>query len=157
MTEKCLFCDNQIIIRNPDFADRFKKKGTSPIISTVDGDLKVKTRKNTKRYFSCSKCEIDYIPIKIDLELLLSNLQVKANVSVRLDYFYLGISLNDLILKHRTGIAKKPEDAASWVSKDLVKRQLLMGFNYNEVRTIGTFIRKKKTKDHYTMTMLEMI
>ena len=145
-----------LIIHNPDYADRFRKSGALPNISTIDGILELGTKKNSKRYFACSRCEIDYIPTKIDLELLLSNLQVKANVSVRLDYFYPGLSLRELILNHRTGIVKKPDDSSSWVSKDLVKRQILMGFNINGVRTIGTFIRKKKTKNHYTMTMLEI-
>ena len=114
-SESCIFCEKPVIIHNPTYADKFKKKGSSlPTVSTVDEDLKIGSQTKPKKYLECNECQIDYIPTEIDLELLLSNLNVKANVGMRLDYFYPKISLPELILNHRTGIAKKPEHWASF-------------------------------------------
>lgn len=151
--EECPFCGGKPIKKNP-YSDRIKsaKVGGGALEVSGEGGIEIAPNPQKEEYYLCNGCNQQYVWADIDINLILEHLDGLENIPKLIRFYYPdGVTLTDLIDKHRTGIVRRHDSKLSWLSNSIVKRQLYICFNYNGKRTFGVFVRKKKTKYYYTM------
>lgn len=148
--DPCPFCGGRMHVKGP-LTDRVKEAGAN-IIGTSGS---VKLRKSDDTYFTCNGCMMAFVDADRDIKGILRNLKAGANIAYRTKHFYgEGVTPRELLEYYRTAIVRKAHPRRSLLSVSLAKRELIICFSYNGIRTYGSFIRKG---DHYIFRELSSV
>lgn len=111
--------------------------------SIAGSGVRAKLRKSNDAYFTCNGCMKAFVDADRDIEGILRNLRSGANIAYRIKYFYGDeITPRELLEEHRTAIVRKANPRRSLLSVSLAKRDLIICFSYNGIRTYGSFARR---------------
>ena len=148
--DPCPFCGGRLHVKGP-LAGRIKEAGVG--IAGSGGSAKL--RKSGDTYFTCNGCMMAFVDADRDIEGILHNLKAGANIAHRTRHFYgEGVSPRELLEDYRTAIVRKAHPQRSLLSVSLAKRELIICFSYNGIRTYGSFIRKR---DRYIFRELSSV
>lgn len=162
----CPFCGATPIKKIP-YSDRIEDVGIGGKIGggieegfvelAGKGKLKVKPNPDQDVYYSCNGCNTTYVWANIDINLLINHLQGnKDKIAMQINHYYAGkVTLHELLTTYRTGIVRK-YSKQSWIANWKVKSLLYVCFNYENIRTFATFMRKKNSYYYYIMKRLEV-
>lgn len=132
-------------------AERIKEAGVD--IAGSGGSAKL--RKSGDTYFTCNGCMKAFVDADRDIEGILRGLKSKANIAHRTRHFYgEGVTPSELLENHRTAILRKANPRRSLLGVSLARKELIICFSYNGIRTYGSFIRKG---DHYIFRELSSV
>ena len=148
--DPCPFCGGCLLVKGP-LAERVEEAGVS--IAGSGGSAKL--RKSGDTYFTCNGCMMAFVDADRDIEGILRGLKSKANIAHRTRHFYgEGVTPRELLENHRTAILRKANPRRSLLGVSLARKELIICFSYNEIRTYGSFIRKG---DHYIFRELSSV
>ena len=148
--DPCPFCGGCLLVKGP-LAERIKEAGVG--IAGSGGSAKL--RKSGDTYFTCNGCMKAFVDADRDIEGILCGLKSKANIAHRTRHFYgEGVTPSELLENHRTAILRKANPRRSLLGVSLARKELIICFSYNGIRTYGSFIRKG---DHYIFRELSSV
>ena len=135
--ESCPFCGGATVGKNyaPDQACTGGPPG--------DGNAPPKIPATKESYLACSNCTREFVRAEEDIGIIMANLQVEARIAFRIKLYHGdGATVDSLLAEHRTGMVRKTRGHRPYVSASLAKRELIICFRRNSVRTYGSFIRE---------------
>lgn len=151
--EECPFCGGVPIKKQP-YLTRIKRVGAGAGVlgTSAQGNIQVRSNPEKEEYYLCNGCNQEYVWADIGIDLILPHLDGNENIAALLRHYYPDrITLTTLMTCYVTGFVRKHNNKLSWLSNDIVKKQLYVCFNYEGVRTVGVLVRRKNTKYYYTI------
>jgi hypothetical protein len=102
----------------------------------------------TKYYMDCSGCCIKYEDISgLDINTVLFDFQYDEIVADDVLHYYGVHDVKNLVINHRTGIARKKRNLISYLSEPISKNKILIPLFYNGIRTYLSCQQKKDEND----------
>lgn len=141
----CPFCGGRGLPRRPRL-DRLS--GSSVTIGPATLRLVVDTR--GEEYFKCRGCDMAFVFAEREIETILAGLKMGPNIPILAKHYYGdGVTVRDLLTEHRTAMVRKVRSGLSFLSPSAVRNELVMCFNYNGIRTFGSFRRRRGGRGYY--------
>lgn len=142
---ECPFCGNDGIVSFSSYQELLDNwENQFPAIATPDGPIRISSNPRPKDFHKCCNCLMEFSFVDIDIDELLRNTSGEIEIRMLKDHHYPnGPTLCELISTYRTAIVKKPRHTSSYLSDDEINRMIIIPFNYEGVRTYGTFMQDK--------------
>lgn len=143
----CPFCGGNPIRKWPLL------DGAKIAFHTALGSASVEPKQSGESYLKCNGCAREFVPADRDIENILLGLKVEPGVlPLIMRYHGEGVTVTDLLTKHRTDIVRKAHHYRSRVSVSAARNEIIICFRRSSVRTFGTFAQKSDKSgggDHY--------
>ena len=148
--DPCPFCDGKTTRKKPALG---QTKGTGMPGGT---GAPPRTSRSKEPHLTCRDCTREFIRVDKDVKTIAAGLQVEARIAFRIKLYYGDdVTVNSLLAEHLTGMVKKTRDHRPYVQASLAKKELVICFCHNKVRTYGSFIREGgKPSGHYVFKEL---
>ena len=133
----CPFCGGRPIRKRPLL------DGAKIAFHTALGGASVEPEQSGETYLKCNGCAREFVPADRDIENILFGLRIEPSVPHLIRRYHgEGVTVTDLLTKHRTDIVRKAHHYRSRVSVSAVKNEIIICFRRRGVRTFGTFAQK---------------
>ncbi|MDE1769376.1 MAG: hypothetical protein KGI28_02325 [Thaumarchaeota archaeon] len=160
-SNECPFCGANSIKKLP-ISDRVKKIGggasgaAGPTSGSGSGTIELEPNPDKEPHYKCNGCNKKYVDASLDINIIINNFKCHPIIAMQIAHYYKNkVTLTDLLTVYRTGIVRKPSNFFSPLAEKISKRQLFICFNFNGVRTVGTFVKEKESDiEYYKMKML---
>lgn len=141
----CPFCGGFGLLKKP-VIDRLS--GSSVSVGVASLHLVVDSR--GEEYYKCNGCNMSFVFADREIETMLPGMMVSLSVAFRIKHYYGGgVSARDLLTKHRTATVRKVRGRLSFFASRIAQNELVMCFNYNGIRTFGSFRRRRGDNGYY--------
>lgn len=141
----CPFCGGRGLPRRPRL-DRLS--GSS--VSIGPASLHLAVDSSGEEYFNCRGCDMSFVFAEREIATILSGLKMGPNIPILVKHYYGdGVAVRDLLTQHRTAMVRKVRAGLSFLSPSAVRNELVMCFNYNGIRTFGSFRRRRGSRGYY--------
>lgn len=135
--DPCPFCGGRPVRKRPAL------DGARFGVRVAGTGASLRAKRSGESYLRCNGCGTEYVPAERDIENILSGLEVEPWVPPLIGLYHgEGVTVTDLLTAHRTAIVRKVHHYRSYVSVSTAKREIVICFRHNGVRTFGTFARR---------------
>lgn len=141
----CPFCGGVGLPKRP-WGDRIS--GSS--IGTDVASLRLVVDSSGEEYFKCHGCNTSFVFADREIGTILPGLRMRPRVPLLAKHYYGdGVSVHDLLTRHRTAIVRKIHGRLSFISARTARNELVVCLNYNGVRTFGSLRRRRGRNGYY--------
>ena len=141
----CPFCGGVGLPKRP-WGDRIS--GSS--IGTDVASLRLVVDSSGEEYFKCHGCNTSFVFADREIGTILPGLRMRPKVALLAKHYYGdGVSVHDLLTRHRTAIVRKIHGRLSFISARTARNELVVCLNYNGVRTFGSLRRRRGCNGYY--------
>lgn len=119
-------------------------------VSVGAASLRLVVDSKGEEYYKCHGCDMSFVFADREIETMLPGMMVSLSVPIRIKHYYGGgVSARDLLTRHRTATVRKVRGRLSFFSSKTARNELVVCFNYNGVRTFGSFRRRRGDNGYY--------
>ena len=141
----CPFCGGLGLPRKPGI-DRLS--GSSVSVGVASLHLVVDSR--GEEYYKCNGCNMSFVFADREIETMLPGMMADLSVAFRIKHYYGdGVSAHDLLTRHRTATVRKVRGRLSFFASRIAQNEIIVCFNYNGIRTFGSFRRRRGANGYY--------
>ncbi len=140
-SDPCPFCGGNKIKKLP-LSDKVKKANASA--GGNSGGIEIESNPDKEFFFKCNGCNFKFVDADRDIKGIMNNLKVGVNIAILIrTYYHENVSVTDLLTNHRVAIVRKPRNFLSFIANKVVDKEVIICFNYNGIRTFGSFVKEK--------------
>lgn len=141
----CPFCGGRGLPKKPGMG---RLSGSS--VSVGAASLRLVVDSKGEEYYKCHGCDMSFVFADREIGTMLPGMMVSLSVPIRIKHYYGGgVSARDLLTRHRTATVRKVRGRLSFFSSKTARNELVVCFNYNGVRTFGSFRRRRGDNGYY--------
>ena len=141
----CPFCGGRGLPKKPGI-DRLS--GSS--VSVGAASLRLVVDSKGEEYYKCHGCDMSFVLADREIETILPGMMVNLSVPIRIRHYYGGgVSARDLLTRHCAAAVRKARGRLSFFASRMAQNELVLCFNYNGIRTFGSFRRRRGANGYY--------
>lgn len=149
---RCPKCSGVVEVHNPRSNSSSQSSHGGSRIIAPDGDVIIPEGNHAETYFTCSTCEIDFIPSELTIEDILPNLKIIGYVEIMLNHYFGVTPISTIFTNETTILIKNPLNHGSFLTQAKAKKQIIFITTYGNIKISGTIL--KKGRNGYKMTTM---